>query len=221
MVATFAFIMWLFIRNLTPKHFPKNMQNLRRFAKVFDQTYTRFLDLQKAEAQAREAQIEAALEKVRAKVMAMNSSDDLNETSLVFGEQLRKLGIDWQFSYFWLIEEDKDENTFWITWPEIRQVQRPIHWQKLMKVSSECIIAWRDRSKIHSTHVPAQDVQAWLDTFERITDDAGGECNRNNDTGNFKEGVYYYDAMIKFGSFGIVINREQLMKKKIFNPGLL
>src|SRR5690242_2568216 len=32
---------------------------LKRFSKVFDQAYTRFLDLQKAEAQAREAQIEA------------------------------------------------------------------------------------------------------------------------------------------------------------------
>ncbi len=29
---------------------------LQRFAKVFEQSYTRFLDLQKAEAQAREAQ---------------------------------------------------------------------------------------------------------------------------------------------------------------------
>jgi hypothetical protein len=38
---------------------------LIRFAKVFEQTYTRFLDLQKAEAQAREAHIEAALERVR------------------------------------------------------------------------------------------------------------------------------------------------------------
>jgi len=36
---------------------------LQRFAAVFEQTYIRFLDLQKAEAQAREAQIEAALER--------------------------------------------------------------------------------------------------------------------------------------------------------------
>ncbi len=36
-----------------------------RFGKVFQQTYTRFLDLQKAEAQARESQIELALERVR------------------------------------------------------------------------------------------------------------------------------------------------------------
>jgi len=42
-----------------------------RFGKVFQQTYTRFLDLQKAEAQAREAQIEAALERVRSRTLAM------------------------------------------------------------------------------------------------------------------------------------------------------
>ena len=38
---------------------------LSRFAIEFERTYTRFLDLQKAEAQAREAQIEAALERVK------------------------------------------------------------------------------------------------------------------------------------------------------------
>src|SRR5690606_21936607 len=48
-----------------------------RFGRVFEQTYTRFLDLQKAEAQTREAQIEAALEKVRAQAMAMHRSDEL------------------------------------------------------------------------------------------------------------------------------------------------
>jgi multidrug efflux pump subunit AcrA (membrane-fusion protein) len=52
---------------------------LKRFAKVFEQTYTRFLDLQKAEAQAREAQIEAALERVRARSMAMHKSEELLE----------------------------------------------------------------------------------------------------------------------------------------------
>jgi len=64
-----------------------------RFAKVFEQSYTRFLDLQKAEAQAREAQIEAALERVRAKAMAMHSSSDLSEASSVVFDELKDLGI--------------------------------------------------------------------------------------------------------------------------------
>ena len=36
---------------------------IKRLAAVFEQSYTRFLDLQKAEAQARESQIEAGIGK--------------------------------------------------------------------------------------------------------------------------------------------------------------
>ncbi|HEY5823456.1 MAG TPA: ATP-binding protein [Cyclobacteriaceae bacterium] len=66
---------------------------LKRVSKVFEQTYTRFLDLQKAEAQAREAKIEAALEKVRGKAMAMHNSNDLSVTASTVFTELRKLGI--------------------------------------------------------------------------------------------------------------------------------
>ncbi|MGB5480711.1 MAG: nuclear transport factor 2 family protein, partial [Eudoraea sp.] len=67
---------------------------LKRFAKVFQQTYTRFLDLQKAEAQAREAQIEAALERVRSKTMAMHNSQDVGDTVVTFFYEVMKLGLD-------------------------------------------------------------------------------------------------------------------------------
>ena len=66
---------------------------LRRFAKVFEQSYIRFLDLQKAEAQAREAEIELALERVRARTMAMLHSDELADASLLLDQQVRALGI--------------------------------------------------------------------------------------------------------------------------------
>ena len=44
---------------------------LTRFAKVFELTYQRFLDLKKAEAQALEARIEMALERVRARTSTL------------------------------------------------------------------------------------------------------------------------------------------------------
>ncbi len=69
------------------------VQLLTRFARVFNQTYTRFLDLQKAEAQAREAHIEASLERVRAKAMAMHSTADLTATVVTIFIELRNLGI--------------------------------------------------------------------------------------------------------------------------------
>ena len=58
---------------------PEEKDIIARFSKAFEQTYTRFLDLQKAEAQARESQIQSALERVRARTMAMQRSNELQE----------------------------------------------------------------------------------------------------------------------------------------------
>ncbi len=66
---------------------------LRRFGKVFEQTYTRFLDLQQAEAQAREAKIEAGLERVRAKAMSMQTSEELNALLGTVFDELTKLNL--------------------------------------------------------------------------------------------------------------------------------
>jgi len=70
----------------------QDFQVLKRFAIVFEQTYTRFLDLQKAEAQTREAKIEAALERVRTAAMAMHSSEGLMQVTQILREQVASLG---------------------------------------------------------------------------------------------------------------------------------
>ena len=70
----------------------KEIELMLRFTKVFQQTYTRFLDLQKAEAQTREAQIEAALERVRSRALAMKSSNELEEVALLIFQQVKQLG---------------------------------------------------------------------------------------------------------------------------------
>jgi hypothetical protein len=66
---------------------------LKRFSRVFEQSYIRFLDLQKAEAQAREAQIEAALERVRSRSLAMHRSDELEQVAASLFEAIVGLGI--------------------------------------------------------------------------------------------------------------------------------
>nr|WP_225975444.1 ATP-binding protein [Panacibacter ginsenosidivorans] len=78
------------LESLSDEHF----NILLRFAKVFDLTYTRFNDLKQAEAQAREAKIEAALERVRSKTMAMHNSEDVTSATETMFDELKKLGID-------------------------------------------------------------------------------------------------------------------------------
>jgi serine phosphatase RsbU (regulator of sigma subunit) len=86
---------------------------LMRFGKVFQQTYTRFLDLQKAEAQARESQIEAALEKVRARAMGMHKSKEVGEVSDLLFSELNKLSLDLHGCSLVVIDEENDNMELW------------------------------------------------------------------------------------------------------------
>ncbi|MEQ1587814.1 MAG: hypothetical protein ABL895_18150, partial [Cyclobacteriaceae bacterium] len=65
---------------------------LERFKNVFNLSYQRYQDISLAEAQTQEANIEAALERVRAKALAMQSSEDLIEVANVLREQMGRLG---------------------------------------------------------------------------------------------------------------------------------
>ena len=88
---------------------------LERFAGVFESTYTRFLDLQKAEAQARESRIEASLERVRSRTLAMQKSEELAETAAVLFRQMIGLGIEPNRLYIGLAHAENTEIEFWIT----------------------------------------------------------------------------------------------------------
>jgi len=100
----------------TPTLVPREtIKTLERFASVFDGTYTRFLDLEKAEAQAREAQIEAALERVRSRTLAMQKSEELAETAAVLFRQLIILGIAPNRLYIGIIEDESGDIEAWAT----------------------------------------------------------------------------------------------------------
>ncbi|WP_051638342.1 ATP-binding protein [Maribacter sp. Hel_I_7] len=96
---------------ITREHVPDAHDIFKRFAKVFEQTYTRFLDLQKAEAQIREAQIENALERVRSRTMAMQRSDELPEAANDLFLQVQALGIPAWSAGYCIWSENKEKAT--------------------------------------------------------------------------------------------------------------
>jgi signal transduction histidine kinase len=88
---------------------------LRRFAHVFDLTYTRFLDLTRAESQTREAQLEAALERVRSRTLAMQKSEELAETAAEVFRQLISLGVEPNRLFITIVKEETGELECWVT----------------------------------------------------------------------------------------------------------
>ena len=92
----------------------KDFDTLHRFAKVFEQSYTRFLDLQNAEAQTREAKIETALEKVRSRSLAMHKSDELQEVVNTVFERLEDLNIEMDSANIAIFKEGSRDYDYWI-----------------------------------------------------------------------------------------------------------
>ncbi|MEZ2413937.1 ATP-binding protein [Muriicola sp. E247] len=114
-----------FLLFITYEAVPEAHDIFKRFGKVFAQTYTRFLDLQKAEAQAREAQIETALERVRSRSMAMHKSEELADLSLELVKQVQALGVDTWFCAFNIYDDESKGSLEWGsngqgTFPEYR-----------------------------------------------------------------------------------------------------
>jgi hypothetical protein len=71
----------------------EELQIFRKFTSVLSLTHRRYKDLKEAEAQAREAKIEAALEKVRARTMAMQQSVELGKAAALMFQQVQSFGV--------------------------------------------------------------------------------------------------------------------------------
>ncbi len=94
---------------------PEAYDIFKRFGKVFEQTYTRFLDLQKAEARAKESQIETALERVRSRTMGMQQSEELGYVATVLFNEMNGLVDDLWTCGFVLCEENRKEDEWWLS----------------------------------------------------------------------------------------------------------
>jgi hypothetical protein len=86
---------------------------LVRVTNVFELTYTRYLDLQNAEAQAREANIEAAVERVRSQSLAMQNTDDIGKVTNELYKQLTNLKIDGFTGVAIYLYDEKNRVTVW------------------------------------------------------------------------------------------------------------
>ncbi len=125
-----------FLLFITYESVPHAHEIFKRFGKVFQQTYTRFLDLQKAEAQAREGQIELAMERVRSRTMAMHKSEEVMDVASTLFEELQKLGFAFGASSILIMDKESGDAEYWMAgfskekFPESYQIkyfQHPYH----------------------------------------------------------------------------------------------
>ena len=91
---------------------------LKRFGKVFEQSYTRFLDLQKAEARAFEAIKQASVDRVRGEIASMRTSEDLNRITPIIWRELKTLEVPFIRCGVFIVDEDKEKVQAYLTTPD-------------------------------------------------------------------------------------------------------
>ena len=182
----------------------------KRFQFVFQQSYTRFLDLKKAEAQSREAMIEAALERTRTQSMIMQHSNELDDTLRVFHEQVLLLGIDSAFSFLWLPDEEKEKHIFWAIWEE-GKVGSTVYKNKAINypldrnepATKQCLIDWESNEPIHSYAVSPEGVENYFEAWAALFE--GAEKLKPE---HFTGGLFYVEAFMKYGCFGVMVEND-------------
>jgi signal transduction histidine kinase/ketosteroid isomerase-like protein/DNA-directed RNA polymerase subunit N (RpoN/RPB10) len=147
----------------------ERVQLLERFAGVFEQTYTRFLDLQKAESQAREAQIEAALERVRSRTLAMQKSDELSETAAEVFRQLIALGIEPNRLYIGIIKGEEGDMEMWATDEDGTQVGKKFMFNKNENASVKKLYdGWANKQKSVIVNMEGKELEDYFHYLNHV-----------------------------------------------------
>ena len=113
------------------KHFALNIFNysgvpytveeldvLKRFGSVLEQAYSRFLDLQNAETQAKEAIKSASLDRVRAQTASMRSTNDLQTIIPLLWNELNTLGVHFVRCGVFIMDEELQQINTFLSTPE-------------------------------------------------------------------------------------------------------
>ncbi|MGC9353456.1 MAG: hypothetical protein ACP5D9_06440, partial [Mariniphaga sp.] len=91
---------------------------LKRFGQVFEQSYTRFLDIQKAEALAHETIKQASVDRVRGEIASMRTSEDLNRITPIIWRELQTLKVPFIRCGVFIVDEEKEKVQVYLTTPD-------------------------------------------------------------------------------------------------------
>jgi len=136
---------------ITYKPVPKTWDIFKRFAKVFEQTYTRFLDLQKAEAQAREAIKQASVDRIRAEIASMRTTNDLERIQPIIWNELTTLGVPFTRCGVFILDEEHEQVDTFLSTPEGKSIASFTSNYSDVAVISEALPYWR-KKEIYKAH---------------------------------------------------------------------
>jgi signal transduction histidine kinase len=132
-----------------------------RFAHVFGLIYTRFQDLQIAEAQTREALQKASLDRVRAEITSMRAADDLQHVTPLIWRELVTLGVPFFRCGIFIVSEPEQLVHAYLSTPEgksLAVLHLPFDG---LDTTQKVVESWKHQN-VYTDHWNQNQFQAWV-----------------------------------------------------------
>ncbi|WP_171032758.1 two-component regulator propeller domain-containing protein [Fodinibius saliphilus] len=151
----------IFIINNTGTSFSKEENDiLRRFGRVFEQSYIRFMDLQIAEKQGREERRQASLDRVRGEIASMRSKEDLKQIIPVIWRELTVLNIPFFRCGILILDEENSSIVIYLSASDGRLLAVYNLSYRANPFTANVVEHWR-KDKVYKEHWDRKDFIRW------------------------------------------------------------
>lgn len=135
-----------------------------RFAHVFGLIYTRFLDIQKAEEQTREALRQTSLDRVRAEIASMRTANDLQRITPLVWRELTALGVPFFRCGVYIVDDQEKKVHLYFSTPEGHPLAALHLSFDISDTIKKATDHWREQ-KAYTTQWNRQQFAEWIQTL--------------------------------------------------------
>ena len=131
---------------------PEAWDIFKRFGKVFEQTYTRFLDLQKAEALTRQTIQRASVDRIRAEIASMRTTRDLERITPLIWNELTTIGVPFVRCGVFIMDEEQQQINIFLSIPEGNGIAAAFHLPYTANQETMEIVSHWNRKEMYRPH---------------------------------------------------------------------
>jgi signal transduction histidine kinase len=185
---------------------------MRQFAHAFGLIYTRFLDLQKAENQTKEVSKEAALDKIRAEIASMRTTDDLQHITPLIWKEILALGVPFSRCGIFIIREDEHLIHAYLSTPEGKSLAVLHLVFDENETTASMIVNWRNKT-VFKEQWDREQFQNWVRSMYKqehnsVSDDYADTGSLFGSTILNLHFVPFSQGMLYIGGQEVVVDSE-------------
>ena len=137
---------------------------LKRFASIIDLTFRRYIELQKSEANAREAVRRASLDRVRAETASMRTTADLERITPLIWNELTTLGVPFIRCGVFIMDEEQELIHTFLSTPDGKAIAAFHLPYNTPGTSAQVLIHWR-KKEMYKDHWDEAAFMEWTKTW--------------------------------------------------------